>query len=276
MPGLAAATVFGHPNNPQVRHGVDDNLFVRFYHNPVTDLDHIEINVPGDKHFRPDRPVTEEDKLRFERQWKAYSEGLDEFEGQTLLEDVAWVDVGTRRLLNSISVFTVDGLAAVNDGNLRHVGHGARTLRERARKFVAERDVEADKAATDARFDELAAQLAELRQENEKLRGLIPPTAEPVETTAPTAAPAAAEAQIETPSTAEQRQRRRRRSATANATPPAEAIGEQLAESDPEIQARLAELGVEHVGGPWFKLPNGRKVKGITKAIDEAAKLAQD
>ena len=118
------------------QYGSDANLRVRFYRSPIDDKDHIEIIVPGDKNFAPDFIVSEQHKQRFAEQWERYQNGAAEFEGQTLLNAVAWIDPGTADILRANHVHTVDQLAGVHDGNLRNIGAGARALREKARAHV--------------------------------------------------------------------------------------------------------------------------------------------
>lgn len=157
MVEFAQATVpAGGGTVKTVVHGGDENLYVEFYKNPEDGKDHIKMRIPGDKHFAPDFLADERYQRRFPQQWEAYQNQNDQFEGQTRLEEVAWINEGMRHHLQSFGVFTIDALAKVIDGNLSNIGHGARELRERAKEHLAT----AQKAAA---FDTAQAEKAELQ-----------------------------------------------------------------------------------------------------------------
>jgi len=82
----AEATVVGRGNNLKVQHGTDDNLLVRFYFNKIHERPFVKINVPGDNKTEWDRPVRDEDKMRWGDKWKAYESQQNQYVGEVLLE----------------------------------------------------------------------------------------------------------------------------------------------------------------------------------------------
>ena len=238
---LASTEVLGTPQNPYVRHGTDENLHVEFYKNITTGKDHIKMLIPGDKHFQPDRPVTDVDKKRFRAQWERYENNLNQFESQTMLDEVAWLDPGTKNILRLNQIFTLDQLATVSDANLKNVGHGAREMRQRAIEHLEERDRNAANASASAELQELRDQVARLealvdRQSQAQDQAIAGGAAE--QDSPPAAAP--------------------------------EPAPEPRTEPD-----ELSGLGIQHIGGAWYKLPSGQKVKGRDTAIKAVRKAAE-
>lgn len=161
-----------------VIHGGDENLYVEFYKNPTDGLDHVKMMIPGDKTFMPDYIADERYQRRFARQWEAYKTQKDQFEGETRLEELAWIDPATRTHYNSLGVFTLEGLSSVADGMLSNLGPEARKFRERAmaeidqhRKAAAYEKTEAEKAEMQGQIDELKSLVESLQP---KRRGRPP------------------------------------------------------------------------------------------------------
>ena len=134
---------------------------VRFYYNEVYEQDHAEIKFPGNVTDVRDCRVTEELKLKYPLQWKAYKEGAEslmpELAGQTLCKDVAWIDGGMVKHLAALNILTIEQLANVGDHNLKNIGITARRMVQRAQEFLK------DKAEDTSRQDQLEAENAELR-----------------------------------------------------------------------------------------------------------------
>ena len=147
----------------------DESLMVEFFRHPLKEEDYISIRIPGDKLYQPVFEVNEYWKARFSMQWNAYSQQKSQLEGQTLLSECAWADQGMRDHLAAYGVKTVEGLAGVSDGNLDQLGPGARTLRDKAVKFVEEKkkveqfDVQAaENDALRKQISDMAARLEDL------------------------------------------------------------------------------------------------------------------
>ncbi len=141
----------------------DEHLFVEFYKSPIDGLDHVKIRVPGDNTFEPDYLASEHYRKRFPKQWQAYRENESQAEGQLRLEDVAWLDEASRNRLKAFSIFTVEALATVSDGNLANLGPGARAWRDRAQEEVGYRQKAQAYDETQTQIDALKAELAALK-----------------------------------------------------------------------------------------------------------------
>ena len=113
----------------------DESLDVRFYKNPVTGEDHIEIVQPGDKSTVHDTPANEWYKLRFRRQWDNYQSHLDNYAGQIRLETVSWIDPGMLKEILRLGIHTVEQLSQISDSNISQTQMmGLRAFRERAHR----------------------------------------------------------------------------------------------------------------------------------------------
>ena len=135
---------------------------VRFYRNQVDDLDHVQIRYPGDKLNAPDFKAEDMHKRRWPEQWKAYEEGRDQFDGQTLIENVPWIDPALHDHLRSIGIPTLEMLAASTDLNLDSIGMGGRKMRDRAKEEVEAKQKAAGFDEQQAQIDTLQAQINDL------------------------------------------------------------------------------------------------------------------
>ena len=143
----------------------DENLFVEFYKSPIDGLDHVRIRIPGDTTFEPDYLATGHYRKRFAAQWRVYRENESQTEGQLRFEDVAWLDEASRNRLKAFSIFTVEALATVSDGNVTNLGPGGRSWRERALAEIGLRRKAQAYDETQARIDALQAELATVKGE---------------------------------------------------------------------------------------------------------------
>lgn len=163
----------GKANVKMAQHGTDDDISIEFYRNPVDGKDHIKFLIPGDKTFQPDYLVTEASddmyKERFPHQWEAYEAQRDQFQGQTRLEEIAWMDYATRNHFKAHNVFTVEMLAAVSDGNLAKLGPEGRTMRDKAKEMVQEKSKAAAFETVEAEKAELQGKLAQMQEQIDAL-----------------------------------------------------------------------------------------------------------
>jgi hypothetical protein len=133
----------------------------------VAEVDYITIVVPGDKSTEVTRPVTPDDKARFHSAWERYVAGQEDVDGISLR---VWPGV-TRAQVEELAyfkVYTVEQLAAVNDGNLRGMGPYL-VLRERAREYLKRLDAEAPAAELRRELEQRDAQLARLQTQVDAL-----------------------------------------------------------------------------------------------------------
>ena len=92
-------------------HKGDEALLVRFYANPVDDRVHVEIRTPGDDRMIYDYYADQRYIDRFPQQWALYMGLAKDFEGQTRLELVNWIDAGNIAELKRHHIHTVEHLA---------------------------------------------------------------------------------------------------------------------------------------------------------------------
>ena len=148
--------------------GVDASI-VEFYRNPVKNADYVKITYPGDKFFGPDRPVTEEDKQRYARQWNLFVSQEDQLKGQTRLTRIAWLDPAARNRLAEARILTVEQLASVTDTNLQRLGPGMRTFVQRAKQHLGEKAQYQKAHEVHKEVEDLRKENAEMKAQMEKL-----------------------------------------------------------------------------------------------------------
>lgn len=132
------ATVTGKGTNLHVTHGDDSGLIVRFYYNKVHEAHYIKINVPGDQRTEWDRPVKEEDKMRFASAWQAYVNQQNQFGTQVMLKDWGLLNDSQVAFYNARNVHTVEHLANMSDGMQSTCGMGTRELVKKAQAYLVE------------------------------------------------------------------------------------------------------------------------------------------
>ena len=144
----------------------DDKLVVRFYEymTPEGAEDHIEITIPGDLTSKPDRVVTDMDKVRFAKAWNAYRGNDDQFAGQTRIDTMAWIDIAMQWNLKRVNIYTVEGLAGLPDSAINAVQiAGLSNLRTRAQEFLSEKKDTAQNDKLRSELETLRAEFAAMR-----------------------------------------------------------------------------------------------------------------
>jgi hypothetical protein len=166
---LAEATVTGRGNNLKVQHGTDDNLLVRFYFNKIHDRPFVKINVPGDNKTEWDRPVRDDDKMRWRDKWQAYESQQNQYVGEVLLEACELFDENKVNTYKQFNIHTVDQLGKLNDAFQTKIGMGCREDVKRANAYLAsmtdrakEEHLIKELQIRDERLAQLEAQLASL------------------------------------------------------------------------------------------------------------------
>ncbi len=157
--------IYGDPD-----HTGQDEAVVEFYRNPVTDLDYIKKDFIGDKFFKVDRPVTEEDKLAYARKWALYQQAEDQMKGQTRLRNVSWLDEAMKARLAEKGVMTLEQLAGLTDTHLDHLGPGVRKVRSKAHGFLSQQKQFDQKSEMVGKIEALTEQNESVLAENAKLQ----------------------------------------------------------------------------------------------------------
>lgn len=152
----------------------DNGLHVEFYVHAEAnrpEQQFVRIQNPGDKLNIIERPVEEDDKRRFPRQWLYFQ--MKNSEGQVLGTPLSdWhkecpdeLNKGQLEELQILKFQSVEQLATASDSQLQKVGMGSTGLREKARLYLtnknkSESTKELEK--TRSELEELKAQMAEL------------------------------------------------------------------------------------------------------------------
>jgi hypothetical protein len=143
---FASPTVRGSGTRLTVTHGGDENLLVSFYSEPVLqtheseqqgrpiykDTPFVWIRFPGDRTREVRRKATGEYRQRFARQWADYERQTISVPDGTPLEEWGPLSKSQALMFKGVHVHTVEQLASVPDSSLQNLGHGGRTLRDKA------------------------------------------------------------------------------------------------------------------------------------------------
>lgn len=133
-----------------------------------TDVEYVEILVPGDAKSIPCHLVDDVMIRRFPHQYRAWKAGLDMAAEGTPIELLVGATAQMFQL-KSLNIHTVEQVAGLSDGQLGAVGMGGRDLRDRATRFL-------ENKATLATVEETArkdAEMAELRDQVARLTALV-------------------------------------------------------------------------------------------------------
>lgn len=160
-----------------VEHGNDSNLYVEFRMEPVhqtfkseaegrpifEDVPYIEIMFAGDKTKKVDRPVTDEDKHRFNKQWEAFQRQEQHVESGTPITEWPPLTKSEALELKSLNIHTVEALAALPDSSLSWLG--ARTNRDKAKAYLERSKEGANESRLVAELAKRDADITALRNE---------------------------------------------------------------------------------------------------------------
>jgi len=167
------------PNGGLVAFGTDEKLFVRFFKKPelngyksreagapiYDDVDYVSIQQPGERDVTV-RPVTNEHRQRFPRQWMAFQQGQEQRPEGTLVEILFPTNPGTVETLKFLKIFTVQQLAGASDTAIQNLGLGGSQWREMAKAFL-------DKAENGKDFQAVLSRLTALENENAALKSKV-------------------------------------------------------------------------------------------------------
>lgn len=120
------------------------------------DVPHVRIHVPGDKTSVIERPVIEEDKMRFPTQWAKFEKGMTQAPEGTPIEQWPLLTIGQVHEFKALNVFTVEQLAGMADTQAQRF-MGGHEMRRKAVAFLAS-------AKNTAEAQRLATANAELEQ----------------------------------------------------------------------------------------------------------------
>jgi hypothetical protein len=139
------------------------------------DVEFVRIDIPGESKLRPDRPVQDEDKARWPKQYAAFKAGQDQPIIGTPLENwpvLSPAQVETYRSTGRIR--TVEDIAGLTDSGVELLGPNGYKIREAAKAFVAPRP--SREKEMQAELDETKRQLAAMQAQIAQLTGAGPVT----------------------------------------------------------------------------------------------------
>lgn len=156
----------------------DETLYVKFYPGsrinqkkskeegrPIyDDTPYVQIMSPGNNRSRIDRPVQEEDKTRFVKQWDAFNSGDEEQLSGTPLEHWPLMSTGQIEEMKYFKVFTVEQLANVSDANAQKF-MGLHSLRKKAKEYLARAAEEAPLQRLQSELDVRDKKIEELQEQ---------------------------------------------------------------------------------------------------------------
>lgn len=151
------------------REAGDKNVFVKFYTKPVKndtksdqegrpifdEREYVEIRTPGNATNVVQRPVTDMDKQRFRRQYRAFKEDKEQQMPGTPLKEVPWITASQCEELAYLRIITLEQLSEVNDDVCGRIP-GLFKLKERAKLTVS-------RAADNAPLLEMQTRLEEMK-----------------------------------------------------------------------------------------------------------------
>lgn len=120
----------------EVRAVVDKKKTAEAGHPIHRDADFIRIQAVGDKSNIFEHEITEEEKRRFSRQYAAWKAGCEDPVSGIALKEWGILSRSQIEDLAYHGIKTVEQLAAVSDGNLKNIGAGAMSLRDKAKAYL--------------------------------------------------------------------------------------------------------------------------------------------
>ena len=175
-----------NPQDFERREAADNKLAIKFFVKPVQndeksaaegrpifdDKEYIEIRVPGDQSNVIIKPVRDEERHRFRRQYDAFKRGHEEQGSGTPLAEVPWITRSQVEELKYLKVNTLEQLAELNDGVCSRFP-GMTTLKQRAQRHLELAKEAAPSQALEKFKEEMNAELAALKQTVQEQSGII-------------------------------------------------------------------------------------------------------
>lgn len=162
-----------------VKFGSDQNLNVLIYDKVVLDPQksqqlgrrwsksevYIRIQVPGERDY-VDRPVRDEDKIRFPRHWSLYQRGHEQIPDGSPVDLLFPQSPEIPANLHGMGIHTVEQLAGLTEHGVQTIGMGASQWRNMAVQFL-------DTAKGGRAFHQLKKQLDDEKNKNEVLANQV-------------------------------------------------------------------------------------------------------
>ena len=101
------------------------------------DITFITVIFPGDNTKKVVRPVTDGDKERYPQAWNRFANQQEQVPTGWRLEDWSILTRSEVENFKALKIYTVEAMAAISDGVLSTMGHGARSIRDKAISSLA-------------------------------------------------------------------------------------------------------------------------------------------
>jgi len=128
------------------------------------DQPYIKIMVPGDKGNIVNRPIREQDKTRFPRQWAAFKNAEEQIQEGTPLHEWAGISRSQVEELKFLNIRTVEALAGMPENHGAQI-MGFQGIRAKAKAYLEDSKMMAPIAALTEENQVLRQQLADLQQQ---------------------------------------------------------------------------------------------------------------
>ena len=178
-------------NDFNERYAGDKSVYAKFYTMPVRDdaasaqagrpiykdREYIEIRAAGNQNNIIQRPASQMDRQRFNRQYEHFKAGADEQLIGTPLSELTWLTKSQIEELAYVRVRTLEALANISDDTCQRMS-GLHDLKLKAARYLEESEkaapftaLEAENKALKGQVDALTSQMKEM---TEALRQLQP------------------------------------------------------------------------------------------------------
>ena len=149
MPGVVVS-----PGLPDEDNKKKTRDIVRFFLDPLTEKEKIEITKLGNKDFLFVEEASEFWINKYPGPYQAYRENAKEMRpDETLLASIGWIDAAVRRRLEGAKIFSLEALVSFPEANLMQFGPGMKKIRDKALESLKEK-----------------VRLANIKEENDSLR----------------------------------------------------------------------------------------------------------
>lgn len=98
--------------------------------------EYVEIFVPGEKHLRPNRPVTDADKKRWPVAYGKFQQTREETLDGTPVEQWPYLNRAQVAEMKANGIMTIEAIADIPDGLLERLGRNGRDIQKRAKQFL--------------------------------------------------------------------------------------------------------------------------------------------
>jgi len=161
----------------------DDSLLVKFRLEPVVDMaatlaaggetkwtnvEYLEIHIPGDRTQIFVGPVTDKHRDRFATRYMRWKQGLADAPEGTPLTQWPGITPAEVNMLSQNGVHTVEALAGVSDSHIGKLGRAV-ALRDKARRYLENMRANAPLEAMEARLKEEQGKVSDLTEKVDRL-----------------------------------------------------------------------------------------------------------